>query len=177
MSRAVRLVSKGSLPLRSARMSVLGGTLRRADLSFPLVLGFPGDGECRRTWAIFWGRAAIERALSAAQVNAINDDLVVRVLPDGGFQLFERAPAVNPYRGRTAQRRNWFLKAVLPAAREGPALPALSRQAPAVPGHWLVSSLTPRHPPGARLPTGSGNGAGMPGSGGRPRCRITKAWR
>ncbi len=73
--------------LRAARMSVLGRALRRVDLQFPLTLEFPGDAEHGRAEATFVSRAALERTLTDARVNAINGGLVLYTLPDGGFLL------------------------------------------------------------------------------------------
>lgn len=99
-----------SLPLRGARMSVLGRALRRADLSFPLTLEFPGDVEHGRAEATFGDRASIERTLTDAQVNAMNDGAAVYTLPDGGFVLAQKI-SVNPWDDHvaaTAPRRRWL---------------------------------------------------------------------
>ncbi len=92
-----------SATLRAARMSVLGHALRRTDLSFPLTLEFPGDGEHGSTEVRFGDRNEIERTLTDARVIAVNDGLALYTLPDGGFILAQPTMA-DPW-GRTRERR------------------------------------------------------------------------
>lgn len=103
-------MSDMALPLRSARMSVLGRTLRRSDLVFPLTLEFPGDAEHGRTETTFRDRGSIERTLTDARVNAVNDGLTIYTLPDGGFVLAAKACA-DPWHdavNAALRRRGWL---------------------------------------------------------------------
>lgn len=103
-------MSDVSLPLRSARMSVLGRALRQADLSFPATLEFPGDADHGRAEVEFGDRTAIERTLTEAQVNAVNDGLAIYTLPDGGFLLAKKTAADPwaPHAQASAPRRGWL---------------------------------------------------------------------
>lgn len=108
MSRAAWLAGALPLPLRSARMSVLGRALRRTDLRFPLELEFPGDADHGRTQAAFRDRTALERTLTDAQVNAINDGLAIFTQPDGGFLLAEKRAPMDAWRDQVPRRRSWL---------------------------------------------------------------------
>lgn len=91
-------------------MSVLGRALRQIDLRFPLTLEFPGDGEHGRTEATFSDKAALERTLTDAQVNATNDGLALYTLPDGAF-ILAQPTAVDPWGEHvraTSPRRGWL---------------------------------------------------------------------
>lgn len=98
------------VPLRAARMSVLGRALaQHAPLAFPLTLEFPGDETHARAEQTFASRETLERTLTDAQVNAVMDGLAIYRLQDGGFILADRA-SHDPWRDQAhaAPRRPWL---------------------------------------------------------------------